>query len=119
MAQTSGFDPTLKFKTCFDCKMFNVANWAACLNGEDGSEGMPSHGALSVSSQGALEISSVVGYPPSLVRDNYSSPRVVAKPCKRDEGCRPSPQDNNIQIFTDASNEGWDTPRPTCLGQMH
>ena len=29
MAQTSGFDPTLKVKTCFECKMFDVANWVA------------------------------------------------------------------------------------------
>ena len=32
MAQTSGFDPTTHIKTCFDCKMFDVANWVACLN---------------------------------------------------------------------------------------
>ena len=31
MAQTSGFDPTTRVKTCFDCKMFDVANWFACL----------------------------------------------------------------------------------------
>ena len=59
MAQTSGFDPTIQVKTCFDCKMFDVANWVACLNGEDGPGGTPSYEALSVSSQGALEISSV------------------------------------------------------------
>ena len=29
MAQTSGFDPTTQVKTCFDCKMFDVANWVA------------------------------------------------------------------------------------------
>ena len=51
----------------------------ACLNGEDGPEGMPSHEGLSISPQGALEISSVVGHPPSLVRDNFSSRRMVAK----------------------------------------
>ena len=27
VAQTSGFDPTFKVKTYFDCKMFDVANW--------------------------------------------------------------------------------------------
>ena len=27
MAQTSAFDPTTQVKTCFDCKMFDVANW--------------------------------------------------------------------------------------------
>ena len=31
MAQTSGFDPTSQVKTCFDCKMFDVTNWVACL----------------------------------------------------------------------------------------
>ena len=31
--------------------MFDVANWVACLTGEDGPGGMPSHEALSVSSQ--------------------------------------------------------------------
>ena len=61
MAQTSGFDPTTQVKTCFDCKMFDVANWVARLDGEDGPGGKPSHEALSVSSQGALEISSVTG----------------------------------------------------------
>ena len=61
MAQTSGFDPMLKVKTCFDCQMYYVANWVARLNGEDGTGETPSHEALSVSSQGAMEISSVVG----------------------------------------------------------
>ena len=46
--------------------MFDVANWVACLNGENGPGGTPSHEAFSVSSQGALEISSVAGQPPSL-----------------------------------------------------
>ena len=65
MGQTSGFDPTTQVKTCFDCKMFDVANWAACLNGVNGPGGTPSHKALSFSPQGALEISSVIGQPPS------------------------------------------------------
>ena len=77
MAQSSGFDPTLK--TCFDCKMFDVANWVSHLNGGDGPGGTPSHEALSVSPQGAREISSVVGQPPSFVRYHFSSPRVVAQ----------------------------------------
>ena len=69
----------LKVKTCFYFKMFDIANWVACLNGEDGPGVTPSHEALSVSPQGALEISSVVGHPPSLVRDHFSSTRLVAK----------------------------------------
>ena len=92
MAQTSGFDPTTQVKTCFDCKMFDVANWVACLNGENGPGGTPSHEALSVSPQGALEISSVVGYPPLLDRNHFSTPRLVAKSQKRDERRRPSSQ---------------------------
>ena len=90
MAQSSGFDPTFKFKTCFDCKMFEVHNWVACLNGEDGPGGMLSHEVLPVSLQGALEIS--IGQPPFFVRDHFSSPRVTAKSLKCDEGHRPSPQ---------------------------
>ena len=92
MAQTSGFDPKTQVKTCFDCKMFDVANWVACLNGENGPGGTPSHETLSVSSQGALEISSVAGQPPSLDRSHCSPPRLVAKSLKRDERCRPSSQ---------------------------
>ena len=92
MAQTPGFDPTPQVKTCFDCKMFDVANWVASLNGENGPGGTPSHEALSVSSQGALEISSVAGQPPSLDRSHCSPPGLVAKSLKRAERCRPSPQ---------------------------
>ena len=92
MAQTSGFDPTTQVKTCFDCKMFDVSNWVASLNGENGPGGTPSHEALSVSSQGALEIPSVAGQPPSLDRSHCSPPRLVAKPLKCDERRRPSSQ---------------------------
>ena len=92
MAQTSGFDPTTQVKTCFDCKMFDVSNWVASLNGGNGPGGTPSHEALSVSSQGALEISSVAGQPPSLDRSHCSPPRLVAKSLQGDERCRPSSQ---------------------------
>ena len=92
MAQTSGFDPTTRVKTRFDCTMFDVANWVASLNGENGPGGTPSHEALSVSPQGELEISSVAGQPPSLDRSHCSPPRLVAKSLKRDERCRPSSQ---------------------------
>ena len=91
IVQTSGIDSTLKVKTCFDCKMFDY--WVACLNGENGPGGTPSHEPLSVSSQAALEISSVVGHPPSLDRNHFSTPtRVVAESHKFDERCRPSSQ---------------------------
>ena len=72
--------------------MFDVANWVACFNGENGPRGTPSYEALSVSLQGALEISSVTGQPPSLDRNHFSTPRLVGKSLKRDERCRPSSQ---------------------------
>ena len=72
--------------------MFDVANWVACPNGENGSGGTPSHEALSVSPQGALEISSVIEHPPSLDRSHFSTPRQVAKYHKCDERRRPSSQ---------------------------
>ena len=92
MAQTSGFDPKTQVKTCFYCKMFDVANWVACLNGDNGPRGTPSHETLSVSFQGALEISSVAGQPPSLDRSHCGPLRLVAKSLKCDERCRPSSQ---------------------------
>ena len=92
MAQTSGFDPTTQVKTCFDCKMFDVSNWVASLNVENGPRGTTSQEALSVSPQGALEISSTTGQPPSLDRSHLCTPRLVTKPCKRDERLRPSSQ---------------------------
>ena len=92
MVQTSGFDLTNQVQTCFDCKMFDVVNWVACLNGENGPGETPLHEALSVSPQRALEISSAVGHPPSLDRNHFSTPRMVAKSHKPDERLRPSSQ---------------------------
>ena len=92
MAQTLVFDPKTQVKTYLDRKMFDVANWVAFLNGENGPGGMPSHGALSVSPQEALEISSVAEQPPSLDRSHCSTLRLVAKSLKHDERCRPSSQ---------------------------
>ena len=51
-----------------------------------------SHEAVSVSPPGALEISSLIGQPPSFVRSHFSTLRVVAESRKRDEGRRPSSQ---------------------------
>ena len=99
MAKTLGFDPMSQVKTCFDCKMFDVANWVACLIRENGPRGTPSHDALSVSSQGALEISSVAGQPPSLDRNHFCTPRLVAKPLKRDERCRPSGRPQHSTVY--------------------
>ena len=104
LAETPGFDPTTQVKTCFDCKMFDASNWVASLNGEDGPGGTPSHEALSISSQGALEISSVIGQPPSLDRVHFCTPR---HPVNVMKGVDLHPKDHSIQLFTDTSNEGW------------
>ena len=102
MAQTSGFDLASLVKSCYDCKMFDVANWVACLNGENGLGGMPSHEALSVSSQEALEISSVTGQPPSLENlDWWQNPTNVMI------GTDLHPKDHSIQLFTGSSNVSW------------
>ena len=81
--------------------MFGAANWVARLTREDGYGGTPSLETFSVASQGALEISSVVGHPPSLVIDHFTSPRVVANPVNVMKGADLHPKDHNIQIFTD------------------
>ena len=107
MKPAPGFDPTSQVRTCFDWKMFDVTNWVACLNRENGPGGTPSHEALSVSSQGTLEISSVTGQPPSLDRSHFSTPRLVAKSLKVMRGAYLHPKDHSIQLFTDASKEGW------------
>ena len=69
-----------------------MSKYVACLNRENGPGGTPSHEALSVSSQGTLEISSVTGQPPSLDQNHFSTPRVVAESHKREKRCRPSSQ---------------------------
>ena len=82
----------LKSKHVFDCKMFDVSNWVASLNRENGPRGTTSHEALSVSPQGALEISSTTGQPPSLDRSHLCTPGLVAESCKIDERLTPSSQ---------------------------
>ena len=72
--------------------MFDVSNWVASLNGENGPRGTTSHEALSVSPQGALEISSTSGQPPSLDRSHLCTPSLVAESCKCDERLTPSSQ---------------------------
>ena len=91
MAQTLGFDPMTQVKTCFNCKMFDVANWVACLNRENGPGGTLSHEALSDSSQGELDLD----------LDWWQNPSNVMR------GADLHPKDHSIQLFTDASNKGW------------
>ena len=100
----------LKSKHVFDCKMFDVSNWVASLNGEIDPIGTTSHEAPSVSHQGALEISSTTGQPPSLDRSHLCTPGLVAESCKRDERLRPSSQRPQYPSLSDASNEGLSGP---------
>ena len=89
--------------------MFDVANWFACLNGENGLGGTPSHEALSISPQGAQEISSVIGQPPSLDRTISAHLEWWQNPTNMMKGADLHPKDHSIQLFTDASNEAWGT----------
>ena len=91
MAQTRILSYTSS-QNMFDCKMFDVSNWVASLNGENAPIGTTSHETLSVSHQGALEISSTTGQPPSLDRSHPCTPALVAESCKRDERLSPSSQ---------------------------
>ena len=59
---------------------------------EAGPGGTPLLETLSISLQGALEISSVTGQPPSLDRSDFCTSRLVAEPHKHDERCGPSSQ---------------------------
>ena len=107
MAQTSGFDPMTKVKTSFDCKIFDVANWVACLNGENGPGGTSSHGALSVSPQEHWR------YPQLLDSlrpwtETFSAPlKWWQNPTNVMKGADLYPKDHSVQLFTDASNEDW------------
>ena len=99
MAQTSGFDPTTQ--------MFDVANWVAHHNGEDGPGGTPSHEALLVhlkehwrypqSPDSLLPWTETI----SAHLDWWQNPANMMK------GSDLHPKVDSIQLFTDASNEGW------------
>ena len=57
MTQTARFDPQNKVKVCFDCKMFDVGNWVASINWENGLRELPPHETFTVAPKGK------VGYP--------------------------------------------------------
>ena len=114
IAQTSGFDPVTQVKTCFDCKMFDVANWVACLNGENGPGGTPSHEAFQ------FHLKEHWKYPQSLDSLLPWTETISAhldwwqNPTNVMIGADLHPKDHIIQLFTDASNEGWDAHLNQC-----
>ena len=82
--------------------MFDVDNLVTCLNREDGPEG-----CLHIAPQGVLEISSVTGQSPSLVKDHISSHGLGANPLNMLKGSYLHPKEHNITDLHDASNAGW------------
>ena len=107
MAQTSGFDPTTQVKTCFDCKMFDVSNWVASLNGEMVPEGRlhmrPFQFHLKEHWRYPQSLDNLLPWTEAIVAhlDWWQNPSNVMK------GSDLHPKDHSIQLFTDASNEGW------------
>ena len=91
----------------FDCKMFDVANWVACLNGEDGPRGTPSYEALQFHLKEhwryPQSLDSLLPWPETISAhlDWWQNPTNVMR------GTDLHPKDHSIQLFTDASNEGW------------
>ena len=107
MAQTSGFYPTSQVKTCFDCKMFDVSNWVASLNGENGPRGTTLHEAfqfyLKEHWKFPQPLDSRLPWTEAISAhlDWWQNPANVMK------GSDLHPKDHSIQLFTDASNKGW------------
>ena len=97
----------LKSKHVLTARCFDVANWVACLDGEDGPGGTPSHETLSVSSQEHWR------YPQSLDNLLPWTDAISAhldwwqNPANMMKGSDLHPKDHRIQLFTDVSNEGW------------
>ena len=89
----------LKSKHVFDCKMFDVSNWVASLNGENGPRGTTSHETLSVSPQGALEVSSTTGQPPFLDRSHLCTPGWWQNPANVMKGSHLQPKDQCPTLY--------------------
>ena len=106
MAQTSGFDPTAQVKTCFDCKMFDVANWLASM------KKMVPEGRLHMRPF-QFHLKEHWKYPQSLDSLLPWTDMIFAhldwwqNPSNVMVGADLHPKDHSIQLFTDASNEGW------------
>ena len=106
MAQTSGFDPTAQVKTCFDCKMFDVTNWLASM------EKMVPEGRLHMRPF-QFHLKEHWKYPQLLDSLLPWTDMISAhldwwqNPSNVMVGADLHPKDHSIQLFTDASNEGW------------
>ena len=90
IAQTSGFNPTTQVKICFDCKLFDINNWVACLNGENVLRG-------TLSQEFQFHLKEHWRYPQLLDSllpwtEAISAHLLLTKSLKRDETCRPSSQ---------------------------
>ena len=109
IAQTSRFDPTTQVKTCFDCKMFDVANWVACLNGENGLDGWlhirPFQFHLKEHWRFPQLLDTLLPWTETISAhlDWWQNPTNMMK------GADLHAKHHSIQLFTDASNEGWGT----------
>ena len=93
VAKTAGINPQDNQPVCPDSKTFDVSHWVASINRKNGPRRPPSHETFSVASQGELDISSVAGQAPSLVR-LHSSSRLVAESTKCSQRCRSPPPKN-------------------------
>ena len=110
MTQTSGFDPTTQVKTCFDC--------ARCLMSLIGllasMEKMVLEGRLHMSPF-QFHLKEHWRFPQSLNTLLAWTETISAhlecwqNPTNVMKGSDLHPKDHGIQLFTDASNEGWDT----------
>ena len=109
VAKTTGINPQDNQPVCPDCKTFDITHWVASINRKNGPRWPPSHETFSVASHGEVDIYSVVGQAPSLVRLHHSSSGLVAESTKFLKGADLHPQEHNVQVFTDASNVGWGT----------
>ena len=106
MAQTSGFDPTTQVKTCFDCKMFDVANSVAST------EKMVQEGRLHMRPFW-FHLKAHWRYPQSLDSLLPWTETISAhlewwqNATNVMKGADLHPKDHSIKLFTDTSNEGW------------
>ena len=100
VAKTTGINPQDNQPVCPDCKTFDVSHWVASINRKNGPRRPPSHETFSVASQGELDISSVVGQAPSLVRLHNSSSGLVAESTRCSQRCRfPPPRTQRSSVY--------------------